>query len=196
MRDCAKGEVSSQWTEVTASRPPELRRLRVREQEPVEVRRGVPPHAPRNCGDCANSPWRGIGRHRTASRPPELRRLRARATKASTLGLGPASRPPELRRLRVRPGISGTAQTNSASRPPELRRLRGGVGGEVARDIGPPHAPRNCGDCAPKLATSSSTARGRLTPPGIAATARASKFPCPWASTRRLTPPGIAATAR
>ena len=113
---------------------------------------------------------------------------------------GTASLPPESRRLRqfeslgwrhlpgrlTSPGIAATAagkfyeyhvQQLSASLPPESRRLRRDGRVNIGIDIDPPHFPRNRGDCGSPGTVSVIAAPGRLTSPGIAATAAALPFP-------------------
>ena len=156
----------------TASRPPESRRL---EQQVAFVklellvspaspprnrgdgdawnRSGIshagqkPPHAPRNRGD-----WNGRGnggsrRAHCRLTPPGIAATATFCSWRSTAGMPTASPPPESRRRRLNVALDATAPPRSASPPPESRRRRRqGAGGGRGID-------------------------GRLTPPGIAATA-------------------------
>ncbi len=180
-----------------ASRPPELRRLRA-VGDTVTIREtNLPPHAPRNCGDCAQIFSRMSASLQPRLTPPGIAAT-ARTFPEPLLGHSPtASRPPELRRLReVRtmsarsfficrltpPGIAATARhtTTTGNRrvgvrltPPGIAATArtGALGGRLVRTF-------------------------RLTPPGIAATARSLAAFSTSSFWVRLTPPGIAATAR
>src|SRR6185437_11610127 len=106
---------------LSASRPPELRRLRQCERYHACAASGPPP-APRNCGDCGISGTPNTQPRSTASRPPELRRLRP----SSGLALL------QTRFRLTPPGIAATAAFKNVADDKEAE---------------PPHAPRNCGDC-------------------------------------------------
>ena len=105
-----------------------------------------------------------------------------------------ASPPPESRRLRHGAAKRDRAD-QPASRPPESRRLRRGRATAKTLPPWPPHPPRNRGDCGWAADGQNDCPHGRLTPPGIAATAAQRAVMSDATFKTRLTPPGIAATA-
>ena len=225
---------------MTASPPPESRRLRhVRQLSAVgrearltppgiaataaaagvnNQKNGVPPHPPRNRGDCgfgrrafgralefrltppgiaATAAGRGTGA-RSVDIPPHPPRNRGDCGTKGIMKTAyrsvAASPPPESRRLRLLARGLGRLRGLAASPPPESRRLRRrGIGRWKARfdRLTPP----GIAATAAPAAWRASTAARRLTPPGIAATAAAKPTTTARVWLTRLTPPGIAATA-
>ena len=119
-----------------ASRPPESRRLRLdRSQHVRDMFRLTPPGIAATAATCVHGDQQ--------PNPPHAPRNRGDCGIASRCVM-PAKwirlTPPESRRLRP---MDLATPTSSASRPPESRRLRP----EFFRHPGPPHAPRNRGDC-------------------------------------------------
>ena len=140
--------------------PGKSRRLRPRRREhPAGTH--LPPHGPRNRGDCGirlcHRSLRNIGR----LTPPGIAATAARRDAATRRRAEPASRPPESRRLRHY-GLHALAKdyyANSAA----------------------PRPPESCGDCGTANTNFSGTALHRARPPrpppGIAATAAARRAP-------------------
>ena len=192
--DCGNSHDETHTHLGTASRPPELRRLRPLIFLPVQPSScrltppgiaataaarsrwptpwsGCPPHAPRNCGDCGLAGEIRIECIRARLTPPGIAATAALRQPTIRDAFSPASRPPELRRLRPSYLRSSSARKVRRLTPPGIAATAAAVQRGFKAVGLPPHAPRNCGDCGFSKSGLNTRCSNRLTPPGIAATA-------------------------